>query len=301
MEDQNFEFEAKLIRQEHRFVFVWINFFKYFLNRDIVSNDPRKDASLHAWVWGNFGPGAISVVGIGALSVFTLYLSWQSNELIKQQNDLVKQEKVASYLPVLYIKPVDFRLSIPKDGSEDFVEYKGEGKEGHSFLATAYLPMELVNLGKGSAKSVDIKYYFDRDKIVNILKETGKIQIVENNGKIDQVKFADNSLQFFDSSRLPPVHYVLPLDQQKEISEIYLPNEYSGLYAAYAWAVSNRILNVNLNEGFPNLTVSMKYFDIENQEHSMEYQVEIFENMNVWFPKHEKWLQLVKFRPTIKS
>ncbi|MBA1183780.1 hypothetical protein [Stutzerimonas nitrititolerans] len=300
------DLDVKLIKQEHRYIQAWINLFKFFFNKNLDSNDPRKNASLEAWLWVHFGPGTVATAGIGFISLFALYFSWQANDLLEQQNELINQDKKASYLPRLYIEPIDYQLTIPNKGSGESIMYKVDKDNGTEMFASANLPMRIANLGKGAAKHVSVNISYDLAEIIIYLNSIQDIHIEKNNGVISQIDYDGRNIHLLNRRNLPQIHYVLPLADQVIAPLLYLPHEYTALYSVYSWVKANGVESNDDNQKieFPNLEVELSYFDIEEQQHFIKYEIEVFEDMRMWFApqqdKKPKWVQLLKFRPAIK-
>lgn len=87
------EFEAKLLRQEHRLFSVIYN---YWTRKKFSEDDPRRDAIIHAIAWRMvvaIAPTAAAAsVGFGGL--FALIFAWEANELLKTQNQYFKDQNV---------------------------------------------------------------------------------------------------------------------------------------------------------------------------------------------------------------
>lgn len=95
--ENNFEvnFEAKLIRQEHRMVAVVLNFINFYLKRkNYEENDPRPKAAIVALVWKLFGPATVVAAGITIISIVTLIVAIQANRILIDSNKILSDQKL---------------------------------------------------------------------------------------------------------------------------------------------------------------------------------------------------------------
>ncbi len=90
--DSNVELDARFIRQEHRLYWILKNAWDY---RDLDKNDPRarasRDALLVRLVFSLLPVTAMS--GASILAVYSVFLAFEANSLIREQNSIVKKSE----------------------------------------------------------------------------------------------------------------------------------------------------------------------------------------------------------------
>lgn len=89
---------AALIRQEHRLVWVVINFIKYSSSNSNTDDEVLGAAAREALIWRVFSPSTVAVFGFGFVSLVTLALAFEANRLVEQQNEqiLVQNQLIES-------------------------------------------------------------------------------------------------------------------------------------------------------------------------------------------------------------
>jgi hypothetical protein len=82
--------EAALLRQEHRTVVILYNFF--VRRRRFSEDDPRRKAIAWSLLWRLLSP-ATAAVGAGTvIAAATVFLAWQANVLVRDQNKRIEQQ-----------------------------------------------------------------------------------------------------------------------------------------------------------------------------------------------------------------
>ncbi|MCF2829401.1 MULTISPECIES: pentapeptide repeat-containing protein [unclassified Pseudoalteromonas] len=91
-DEKEIQIEARLIEQEHRLIPVILNVIE--TRRKYEKSDSRRIAAVKALVWRLFTPANAAVVGMGAVSFLGVWVAYQSNTLIKEQNKLIQTQNV---------------------------------------------------------------------------------------------------------------------------------------------------------------------------------------------------------------
>ena len=87
--EHSIDIEARLIEQEHRFIKIVLNFFR---RKQFQKGDPRRLATITALVYSFLAPGKAVATGIGIVSLVSLYIAWQANAKIDEQNLLISRQ-----------------------------------------------------------------------------------------------------------------------------------------------------------------------------------------------------------------
>jgi uncharacterized protein YjbI with pentapeptide repeats len=83
--------QRDLIRQEHRIIPIFTNLIKYW-KKD--KKDPKRKASLMAFLWFWLSPSGGAAIGVTIFTLFGIYIAWQANNLLGEQNKKISQQTI---------------------------------------------------------------------------------------------------------------------------------------------------------------------------------------------------------------
>lgn len=170
------EWEAKLLRQEHR---PWLIFWNYWKRRSRWEdpNDVRRIAVEKALVWRLISsPTTIALGSGGLIAILTLFFLYQQNLLFKNQNDLFKtqNERIDQQTKLLEASRRSSQMFIMSEVLSDLND-----ETRNAYGDTLEISRGLI--GRISALSRSMKpYYFLEDSLIidkKISPERGQLLI----------------------------------------------------------------------------------------------------------------------------
>ncbi|MGH7231308.1 MAG: hypothetical protein ACREJU_08115 [Nitrospiraceae bacterium] len=246
--EPNFRRDDGAFQTEHsRCSSLWRRSTKRLKRRDTITLD-RVIALL----------ASLSALCAALLAMFTLF------EMQKQRRISLKPDIVPASLVAIRID-VDSSSPIPRLNA-------GSSKEAEGALYR--VPVEVYNLGRGTAKRVSFTWRYDIDNLLSVLKKLDAegqftFELQNNTVKVDH-EDGGVLLSVSFPSQIPflPEYATATKPYTFEI-----PTDFLYLMRVYAYLRGKR--TDDSVAYLPNGTLQIDYFDIDNVEHSQSYSIDL--------------------------
>lgn len=214
----------------------------------------------------------------------------------------MRTQRVHSYFPDLNM--ADFSFYVYRGDYNQQTEsvflytFKDRKEENSSISGFNELKIGINNIGFGVAKNVKWNWYFDIEDAKKIICRDNDVKWEENGDfiAIDSVPLNVSwALDIEEDNRGGSFNFILPYVNENRETEIVIPDYFISLYWLY---MVNQIRTENhleiIKHDFPQLELMVKYTDIQSNELSKTFLIEI--KFDMIASSREDSNELAKFR-----
>ncbi|CAH7269541.1 hypothetical protein VCHA54P489_450001 [Vibrio chagasii] len=216
------------------------------------------------------------------VSLVALVLNAQTNIYMSEQNKLVIKERHASFKPDLYVGTTPYDLHLSKQE----LQYVLKQENGNTLRPNVGLPVELVNLGQGVAKDIQVSFDFNVDLAIEPFRKSSYFDFELVEGKVRFLSIEEQKLYNMGLRSDGQLYsYLLPWSDSTKTLDFYIPSDYVILHTGYRWLEAFHTEKIPVEYKFPPLTVSFTYYDLENNKYTQEFKIGISRELSIYFPE----------------
>ena len=228
---------------------------------------------MHTQISCNLIDLAIFITAISALltAIINIGMLIESNK-----------QRVSAYRPQLVLKEEEFFLSLRNN--LPLIWSHEELAPGQILKTEGFINLNLFNIGLGAAKELQVDWEFPLKKILRDIKEhpfKSSINIDYSCDYFLSVKVSDRESWAVNfTSHSSRFDYLLPANTNNQSLKIKFPRDYLILLSILFYLDSKDFENSENKEAynfipFPKFCLKLRYRDIGNKEHQLDFFVEI--------------------------
>ncbi|MFH4680752.1 hypothetical protein [Vibrio diabolicus] len=215
-------------------------------------------------------------------SLVALVLSAQANIHMSEQNKLAIKERHSSFKPDLYVGTTPYELHLSKQE----IKYVVKQENGNTLRPNAGLPVELVNLGQGVAKDIQVSFEFDVDRAIELFRKSSYFDFELVEGKVRFLSIEEQKLFNMGLRGDGQLYsYLLPWSDSTTTIDFHIPGDYVILHTGYRWLEAFHIDKIPMEYKFPPLIASFTYDDLENNQYTQKFEIGISRELSTYFPE----------------
>lgn len=200
----------------------------------------------------------------------------------------MKNQRRSMYMPDLYVQNQSFKIETKKN--RDF-SWKYNNRSSSNFSLT------ISNIGLGTAKNIEIKWFYELSKLLNIIKKLDKNKLFEIREEGDFIRIEENKSNRLINLKCRSYNEIFLRTNEKMYIDV--PLAFKELFSMIIYLAVNSDLKISCEyiKKIPNPVIKISYEDIGKNKITKTVSLDINTNM---FSKSSQKIKQIRYEGTIE-